>query len=46
VIVIFMLRWDQDGFDKIRVRTRYAKLVFLHSMGAVGNVVHSNAFGA
>jgi hypothetical protein len=43
---IFMLRWDQYRFDKKRTGTRCAKLVFLHSVGSAGLVVHSGASGA
>jgi hypothetical protein len=42
---LFMLGWDLYGFNEKRFRTRYAKLVFLHPMGSVGHVVHSNAYG-
>jgi hypothetical protein len=28
--LFFMLEWDRYGFDKMRTRTRYAELVFLH----------------
>jgi hypothetical protein len=41
-----MLEWERYIFDKKRVRTHYAELVFLHSMGSVGQVVHSGAFGS
>jgi hypothetical protein len=36
-----MLCWDQYGFDKKRIRTRYTKLGFLHPVGAAGHKVHS-----
>jgi hypothetical protein len=36
-----MLRWDRYGFHKKRFKTRYAKLVFLHSVGSMG---HCSAF--
>jgi hypothetical protein len=42
---LFMLGWDWYGFNEKRFRTHYAKLVFLHPVGSVGHVVHSNAFG-
>jgi hypothetical protein len=38
-----MLRWDQYGFDKKHAGTRYTELVFLHSVGFMGHVVHSGA---
>jgi hypothetical protein len=41
-----MLGWDQYGFDKKCSGTRYAELVFFHSVVSVGHVVHSIAFGA
>jgi hypothetical protein len=40
--LFFMLGWYQYGFDKRHVRTCYTKLVFLHPMGSVGHVVHSD----
>jgi hypothetical protein len=46
IVLFFILRWDGYGFDKKCTRTCYAKLVFLHSIGSVGHVVHSSAFGA
>jgi hypothetical protein len=41
-----MLGWDRYGFNKKRVGTRYAKLVFLHTVGVVGPIVHSGVAGA
>jgi hypothetical protein len=41
--LFFMLGWDRYGFDKKRVRTRYAELVFLHSLGSEGHLLHSGA---
>jgi hypothetical protein len=40
-----MLMWDREGFDKKHVRTRYAELVFLHSLGSTGHMRHSGASG-
>jgi hypothetical protein len=42
----FVLRWDCYGFNKKRVGTTYAEVVFLHLVGSVGHVVHSAASGA
>jgi hypothetical protein len=39
----FMLRWDQYGFYKKCIGTRYAECLFLHPVGPAGHVVH---FGA
>jgi hypothetical protein len=41
-----MLKWAWFSFQKKRTGTRYAELVFLHSMGFVGHIVHSGVFGA
>jgi hypothetical protein len=38
---LFMLVWDQHGFHKKHVGTRYAEVVFLDPMGSVGHVVDS-----
>jgi hypothetical protein len=42
--LFFRLGWDQCGFHKKRVGTRYAELVFLHMLGTAGHVVHSGVF--
>jgi hypothetical protein len=31
-------------FPEKRIRTLYAKLLFLHTVGSVGHVVHSGAY--
>jgi hypothetical protein len=36
-----MLGWDWFRFNKKRIGRRYAKLVFLHLVGAAAHVVHS-----
>jgi hypothetical protein len=41
--LFFMLGWDQYGFDKKRAETRYIELLFLHSVGSGGHIVHSGA---
>jgi hypothetical protein len=38
-VVLFMLGWPLCGFHKKCVRTRYAKLEFLHLVGSAGHVV-------
>jgi hypothetical protein len=35
-----------NGYDKKRVGTHYAKLVFSHPLGSAGHVGHSGASGA
>jgi ABC-type microcin C transport system permease subunit YejB len=44
--LFFMQLWDQYGFDKKYIGTRYAELLFLYTVGYVGHVVHSGAPGA
>jgi hypothetical protein len=41
-----MLGWDRYRFNKKLTGTRYAELVFLHQLGSVGHIVHSEASGA
>jgi hypothetical protein len=41
--LFFILRWARGNFYKKRIEASYAKLVFLHLVGSVGNVVHSSA---
>jgi hypothetical protein len=41
-----MLVWDRYGFDKKRVRTRSAEIVFLLPVCPAGDVGHSGASGA
>jgi hypothetical protein len=45
-VVFFMLCGDRYGFDKKRVGTHYAELVFLHPAQSAGQIVHSVVFGA
>jgi hypothetical protein len=40
-----MLEWDWYGFNKKHARTSYTVLVFLHPVGFVGHVVHSDVCG-
>jgi hypothetical protein len=41
IALFFILGWDRYGFDKNHAGTRYDKLVFLHSAGSTGHVLHS-----
>jgi hypothetical protein len=34
--LFFMLGWDQYGFDKKCIGTRYAELLFFHPVGSRG----------
>jgi hypothetical protein len=40
-----MLRWAWCSFQKKRVGTRYAEVVFLHPVGSAGHEVHFSASG-
>jgi hypothetical protein len=46
ITLIFMLGWDQYRFDKMSVKTRYAKLAFFNPVESMGHVVHSSASNA
>jgi hypothetical protein len=39
--LFFMLLWDRYGFEKKRVGTSCAELMFLHSLRSTGHVWHS-----
>jgi hypothetical protein len=41
--LFFILRSNLYGFDKKRVETHYAELVFLHLVGFSAHIVHSSA---
>jgi hypothetical protein len=41
--LFFMLGHDRYGFNKKRVRIRYAKFMFLHPVGSTGHVGQSGA---
>jgi hypothetical protein len=41
--LFFLFGWDQYLLNKKCDGTHYAKLVFLHSVGSVGHVMHSSA---
>jgi hypothetical protein len=41
-----MLMWDRYRFQKRRIGTHYAELVFMHPVGYAGHLVHCGAFGA
>jgi hypothetical protein len=41
-----MLGWAWGSFNKKRAVTRYVELVFLHLLGSVGHILHSDAYGA
>jgi hypothetical protein len=45
IALFFMLAWDSYGFEKNGTRTRYAELVFLHTVAYVGFIVHTDASG-
>jgi hypothetical protein len=41
--LFLMLVWGRCDFHKKHTRTRYAKLVFLHSVGSTSHEMHSGA---
>jgi hypothetical protein len=43
--LFFLLGWDQYGFEKKYIRTRYAEHFFLHPLGSTGDVVPFGASG-
>jgi hypothetical protein len=43
--LFFLLGWDQYGFEKKYIGTRYAELLFLHPVGSTGPVVPFGASG-
>jgi hypothetical protein len=43
--LFFMPEWNEYGFKKERVGTRYAEIDCLHLVGSAGHVVHSGASG-
>jgi hypothetical protein len=43
IALFFKLGWDRYGFDKNCAETCYDELVFLHSAGSMGHVLHSGA---
>jgi hypothetical protein len=43
--LFFILRWARCSFHKKCLGTRYAELLFLYTVGSVGHVVHSGAYG-
>jgi hypothetical protein len=44
--LFFMLGWDRYGFKKKHTRTCCSQLVFLHPLGSVGHVEHSDVSAA
>jgi hypothetical protein len=43
--LFFMVGWDRYVFDKKRVGTRYAELVFSHLVGSAGMLCFSVCLG-
>jgi hypothetical protein len=44
-VLFFMLGWDRYGYDKKRVVTHYAVLVFSHPVGSACHIMHSGSSG-